>query len=132
VRVGIADVDGERVVAVALAQRREPGVDRGERLVPGHFAKAVLGSEQRRAHAIAIPFEVLQRGALRAEVAVAEHVVAVAAHQRDVTTFDVQLEPARRLAEMTRAVRDPRGHPRRIRDGVAEPTGGEAEPGIDQ
>ncbi len=40
-------------------------------------------ADQRPADAVGIGFELLERGALRAEVAVAEHVVAVAAHERD-------------------------------------------------
>ena len=60
----------------------------------------------RRAQAVGVGLEVLDRGALRAEVAAAEHVVAVAAHERDLVVVEVQLEPARRFAELARAVRD--------------------------
>src|SRR5204863_5123814 len=70
---------------------------------------------QRRADAIGVGLEVLERGALRTEVPVREHVVTVAAHERDRASVEMQLEATRRFTKVARAVLDPR-HDRRLRE----------------
>jgi hypothetical protein len=105
VRAGITEIHRERVVAVLVAHTAQAFVDDRERFVPRHRAeRAVVVAHERLAHAIRISFEMLERGPLRAEVAVAEDVVFVAAHERDGAAVEMQLEPARRFAEMARAV----------------------------
>ena len=102
--LGIAEIDGERVRPVLLADRSETRVDGFERLVPRRLVKGLAAPHQGSADPVGIRFELLERSPLRAQETVTEHVVAIAAHERDGPPLEPQLEPARRLAQMTRAV----------------------------
>ena len=81
--------------------RRETPVDLGEGVVPRHLVPRITLAHLRLAQAVGIRIELLQRRALRAQEAVAEHVLAVAAHERDLAPLEAQLEPAGRLAQGT-------------------------------
>ena len=107
VRVRVPEVRGDGVVAVRGTDRAET-VGRSPRTPRPTSTSCHVSPrpDHRRAHAVGIALELLDRGALRAEVAVAEDVVAIAAHERDLAVVEVQLETARRLAEVARAVRD--------------------------
>ena len=102
-RARVAEIQRQRVGAVLLADRCEPGVDRLERLVPRHFVERVAPAHERPAHAVGIRLQLLERGALRAEEPVAEHVVTVAAYEGDRPAVEVELEPARRLTQVAGA-----------------------------
>ena len=81
VRVRVAEVHRDRVVAVRGADLAEPPSISANASSQVTSRQSSPLADQRRAHAVGIGLELLDRGALRAQVAVTEHVVAVAAHE---------------------------------------------------
>ncbi len=74
VRVPEVHADG---VAVLLKDRRQAAVNERERFVPAHRLKrSVLTAQQRRPHPVGIVVQLLEREALGADEAVAQHVLA--------------------------------------------------------
>ncbi len=114
VRIRIAEVHGHRV-AVLLEDRTEPALDLRERLVPRRVVPRVAAPDLRPADPVGVRFELLERGALGTEVAVAEHVLFVTPHQGELVVVEVQLQAAGRLAEWTGPVRDALRHGARLR-----------------
>jgi hypothetical protein len=54
VRVRVAQVNGNRVLAVLSDQRRKPAVDLLERLVPAGLDELAVAADQRRGEAIRV------------------------------------------------------------------------------
>ena len=75
-----------------------------ERLVPGGLREAAVGLlDERRAQPVGVLVQVLQAGRLRADEAVAEDVLLVAADLDDLAPVERHLEAAGGLAERTGA-----------------------------
>ena len=98
----VADERGDRVDAVPLEHAVEQLLAARERLVPGDLAPRVAVAHHRLRGAVGVVVQVAERRALRAEVALRPHVVAVAADQLDVLVLDVDLQAAHALAQRTR------------------------------
>ena len=113
VRVGVAEVHADRV-AVRLDDRAEAALDLGERLVPAHLAPRVTGAHLRPAESVRVRFELFDRSALRAQVAPAEHILAVPAHERDLVVLEMELQPAGCFTQRARTVRDSLRHGARV------------------
>ena len=95
-----------------------------ERLVPGDLAPASPPRPAQRtgaAQPVGIVLELGERSALRAEEAVGEHVVAVAADEHELVALEVELEPAGRLAQRAGPVRDASSHARNARTPAGRP-----------
>ena len=111
VRPGVADVDGDRVAPTVGERRREPAVDGLEGLLPRGLDQFAVAPNQRLRQAVRVVVELAQALRLRAQEAVAEDVILVAAHGDDLVVAHRDLEPAGRFAERTGAVVDRlRGH----------------------
>ena len=111
VRRRVAEVHGECVAPVPLDHAAEAVLDGRPRLVPRHFDVHAVALDERSPQPIRILVELTQRRTLRADEALREHVVAVAADPCDLlgtvrVTGNRDLEPAARFAERTRAERD--------------------------
>ena len=85
----------------------EPFGDDGERLVPGGLGQHAVAADQRPRQPVGIVVEFGEAGALRADEALAEDVVAVAAGAGDPAVVDGQRQAAGGLAERA----DPQGCP---------------------
>jgi hypothetical protein len=98
----VAEVDGHRVVAVALAHV-EQAVDRlAQRLVPRHLDEVAAGPAQRPAQAVAVLGQRLEAVRLGTDVAARERIVDVAADTVDAAAVvDIDGDAAGRLAEGT-------------------------------
>ncbi len=101
VREGVADVRRDRFDPVLLDHRREQFRAPSERFFPTHLAPLVAVAHHRFAQAIGVVVQVTERRALGADVALAPHVVAVAADELHLLVLDVDLEAAHRFAERT-------------------------------
>jgi hypothetical protein len=99
VRRGVAEIQRGGVATVLLEDRLQPGVDLGERLVPGRLAQLAVAPDHRRAEAIRILVELLEPVRLGTEEAAAEHVVGIAADRDHLGAAGGDLQTARRLAE---------------------------------
>ena len=110
VGVRVAEVDGHRVLPVLGDQRREPAVDLLERLVPARLHQLAVAADQRRGQPVRILVELLDPVRLRADEAVAEHVVHVAADRDHLPSLGLDLEAAGGFAERAGPV--VRGHAR--------------------
>ena len=118
----VAEVHRHRLAAVLGVDRAQALVDERERLLPRDLVEAaVRAPQQRRAQAVGVVVQLAERRALRADEAVAEDVVLVAAHARDAVVLDRQLEAAGGLAERAGADGGARGggHRRNLRLGAA-------------
>ena len=104
VRVRVAEVDGGRVAVAVGEDRAEAGVDLGERLVPGRLDELAVAADEGRREPVGVRVELADAGALRADEAVAEDVVGVAADLDDLAALERHLEPAGRLAERAGSV----------------------------
>ena len=109
VHARVAQVDRHGVAAVALDDPPEPGLDRGEGLVPGDLlpgggVRVVAPAHEGPAEAVGVGVEVVQRRALGADEAAGEGVVAVAADAHHGVVAHGELEPAAGLAERAGAV----------------------------
>ena len=113
---GIAEVDPDRVGAVGLDDRRQAPGDLLKRLVPGRGAQLAVAAHKRRAQAVGILLQRAQAGALGADEALGEDVVAVAADLLEPAVLvERQLEAAGRLTQGAGRVGGPRGARRRRR-----------------
>ena len=72
-----------------VEDRQEALLDLGEGLVPADLDEDAVPLDQRAAQPVRVLVELLQGRALRADVAVAEHVVAVAADADDLLAVGV-------------------------------------------
>ena len=104
VGVRVAEVDGNGVAAVGVDDGPKAPIDLGPGLLPRHLDQLTVAADQRRTDPVGILVQLLQRRALRADVAVAEHVVAVAADALHVlctvgTSPQRDLQAAPRLAQ---------------------------------
>ena len=81
--VRVAQRERERIAAMLGHQRWQPARDLGVGLVPGRLDEAAVALDQGLAQAIRVVLQVFQRHRLRAQVAVAEHVLLVAADGDD-------------------------------------------------
>ena len=129
VRVGIADVRRDRVGAVGVADRAQPGRDQLEGLLPLRFAERRAFADQRAAQAVGIFLQALQAVRLRTDVAAREGVLGIAAHGADAVAFEFDGDAAVRLAERAGAVDGARSRCgaggqgwRLLRGGRGEPT----------
>ena len=108
VGVRVADVDRAGVPAVLVEEREEPPLDLREGLVPAHLHEGAVSLDDGAAQPVRILVELLERGALGADVALAEDVVTVAPDPHDLLAGrrgpQGDLEPAARLAQRARAV----------------------------
>ena len=108
----VAQVERDRVGAVAGAQCIEPRADESERFVPAdRLELSVRRFSQRRAQPVGIVMHVANRHALGADEAAREHVLFVAAHRDDAVALDLKRKPATRLAK--RAAAEDRAAPTR-------------------
>jgi hypothetical protein len=105
VRAGVADVHSRRVAPARLEDRAEAFRDHREGLVPAGRQELAAAAHERRAHTVGVLVEVLERDALRAEEAVAEDVVAVAADRGHRVAVERDLQAAGRLAQRAGAIR---------------------------
>src|SRR6202035_4932868 len=97
VSAGVAQVDGDRV-AVLCQERRQALRDQLERLVPRRRPVDSVGAlDQRRADAIWIRVELLQRVPLGADEALAEDVFPISADRHDLLPLKLDLQAACRL-----------------------------------
>ena len=103
VRIRIADVCADRPATVTRDHSAQSLVDLDPRLVPRHGDEFTVALHERCADAVRVLVQLLERASLRTDEALREHVVAVATDARDGVTDDGDLQPARRLAEWTRA-----------------------------
>src|SRR5829696_1673036 len=72
----------------------------GERLGPGRRPELAVAAHLGRPQPVRIGVELTERSALRADVATAEHIRAVAPNPRDsVVAVELEFEPAGRLAQ---------------------------------
>ena len=112
VRVGVPDVRRDRAAAVRVDDGPQPLVDDGERLGPTDLAMAaaLAVAHERATQPVGVVHELAERGALRADVAAAEDVLAIAPDARDDAVLDVQLETAGGLAQRADVERRGRGH----------------------
>ena len=99
VDVGVAHVDGDRAHAVLGHDRGQQLFAAGERLGPRDLAPLVAVADHRHADAVGVVVQFAERGALRAEEALAPHIGAVAAHPRDPVAVGLDLQAAHRLAQ---------------------------------
>jgi hypothetical protein len=106
VGVGVAQVDGHRV-AVRGQDRGQPVIDEGERLVPARGAMAVAVPDHRRAQAVRVLVQLLERRALGAHEAAAEDVLRVAPDRDELVAVERQLQAARGLAQRAGPERRP-------------------------
>jgi hypothetical protein len=94
---------------VRLEDREQPALDLLERLVPADLHELPVPLHERAADPVRVLVELLERGALRADVALAEDVVLVAADAGDLLPFGTvlqrDLETAPGLAQRARAER---------------------------
>ena len=103
---GVAEVDGDRV-APALGERRgEAAVDLRQRLLPARLDELAVAADERRGQPVGVLVERLQALRLRADEAVAEDVVVVAADRDDLVAAHRHGEAAGRFAERAGAVVD--------------------------
>jgi hypothetical protein len=105
VRTRIADVQRRRVAAAGLEDRPQPLGDDRIGLVPARRHELAVAAHERPAHAVGILVQVLERDSLRAQEAVAEDVVAVAADRGHRVAVEPDLQAAGRLAQRAGAVR---------------------------
>ena len=96
---GIAEVDGDAVASMLGQDGRQPPLDLGERLVPGDLAPRLAGADHRRAQAVGIAVQLLERVGFGADVAVREDVVLIAANGDDLWPAGHDLQAAGGLAE---------------------------------
>ena len=87
----------------------QTALDLGERVVPRYRLEVPVAPDQRRAQAIGVGVELLQRVALRTDEAAAEDVVRVAADAHDFAAAGADLETAGGLAERAGVVVHPVG-----------------------
>ena len=96
----VAPVEADRVTAAPRTDLAEAAGDQIERLVPGDLLEvACRVATHRPAQPVRVVVDVGNGDALRADVALGEDVVVVAAHGDDAIVLDLELEPAGRLAE---------------------------------
>ena len=104
VGVGVAHVRAHGVAAVLGQDGGEALVDHPERLVPRGLGQLAVGAaHQRRAQPVGVGAQVLQAGGLRAQEALAEHVLLVTAHLHDLAPVQLHGQAAGGLAEGTGA-----------------------------
>ena len=127
VHVRVAQVEGDRVPAVRLDDPGQPVVHGRERLVPADRLPPVAPAQSRLADPVGVGIQMAEARALRAQVAAAERVVAVAAHAGDLVAVHGQLQPACRLAQRAGGVgqRHAVKLPRRRRRGWATSSPGQ-------
>ena len=101
VRVRVADVGADGLASVCIDHRHEPALDLRKRVVPGGGLEAAAAADERRAEAIGVRVEVLQRVRLRTDEAVAEDVVGVTADGGDLGAARRDREPTGRFAQGT-------------------------------
>ena len=105
VGVRVAEVDPDRRAAVLTDDRAEAFRDDGERLVPRRLGQDAVATDQRPRQPVGVVVEFGEARALRADEALAEHVVVVAAGAGDPAVGDGQRQAAGGLAERA----DPQG-----------------------
>ena len=98
---GVAQVHRDRVAVAVGPDPSEPLGDGGEGLVPGGLDQHAVTAHQRRAETVRVLVQLAQRGALRADEPVGEHIVAVAADAHDGAVAHGQLEATGGLAQRT-------------------------------
>jgi hypothetical protein len=103
VHVRVAEDGSDGVRPVPLDDRPQSGRDGVEGLSPGGLAQFAVLAHERRPQPVGVAVGRPERGALRADEPLAEHVVAVPARARHPGPLDGEREPARRLAEGTDA-----------------------------
>ncbi len=99
---GVADERGRRGDAVAVEHAVDQVLAAVERFVPRHLAPRVAVAHHRLTQTVGIVVQVTQGRALRAQVTLRPHVVAIPTDQRDVIALHVDLQPAHALTERTR------------------------------
>ena len=106
VHIRVAQVDGHGVTAVLLDDRRQPALDLGKRLVPRRRVQlAVVAPDHGRAQTVRILVQVLERGALGTDVALAPRILTVAADATDgAVVLELDLQGAGRLTQWARPV----------------------------
>jgi len=101
-RVPLAERD--RVLPVTAPHLAEAPADVGEGLVPAHLHEAVLLAAHRVPEPVRVFVDVLERDRLRAQVAPAQRIVAVAADPQDPAALVLDGEPADGFAQVAGAV----------------------------
>ena len=104
VGVRVAEVGADRVAVAVGEDRAEAGVDRLEGLVPARLDQLAVAADQRRREPVGVGVQLAEAGALRADEALAEDVVGVAADLASPRARRARAQPAGRLAERTGAV----------------------------
>ena len=109
---GVAQVGGARAAAVLLEEGQEPALDLLEGLRPGDLDVHAVSLDERATDPVGVLVQLLQGRALRADVALAEHVVLVAPDAGDLLArgrvAQGDLQPAAGLAQRARAERGAR------------------------
>ena len=100
----VADVGGERPGAGSVAHPVEQLLAAPERGVPAHRGPPLAVTDHGLAQPVRVVVQMPERGALRAQEAVAPHVVAVGADATHLVAFHLDLEAAHGLTERTGAV----------------------------
>ncbi len=102
----VAEVGAHRVAPVLVAQRPQPPPGQVERLGPGDLLEAVAHPTQGSAQPLRVVVQRLERGALGAQEAAAQHVVGVALDPQHLLAPHAHADAAVGLAERTLALND--------------------------
>ena len=102
----IADHQAARSVAVLGSEGHESPLDLGEGLVEAHLFEHAVAPHERTPEPVGVVVEVLECRTLRAEEAVAAHVVAVAADPHDTVAVEGDLDAAPGFAQRAGVMRD--------------------------
>ncbi len=103
----VADVERHGIVAVACAHFTDASLDLLERRGPGNLFPSRRRASHRPAQPVRVLVEVLQRDGFRADVAAAQHVVAVGLDREDLSVPMLDHDAAHGLADRAGAVMQP-------------------------
>ena len=104
VRARVAEVGGDRVVAVAPLDRAQPVRGHVERLVPADLHPLGADPAHRAPESVGIVVQVRERRRLRADVAARDRVLRVAGDPQHAVALDLHVDAAVRLAQRALAM----------------------------
>ena len=104
VDIGIAQVSRHRRGAMGLLDRGQARTRQRERVVPADGAPTRTLAQHRHVQPVRVGFQIEDRIALRANMPLAEGIGGIAANRGQCAVLELQLQPADRLAQITRAI----------------------------
>ena len=110
VRTRVAEIGANRLAAVVGDDLGEPTFDVFPRFFPRHFNMFAIAPHEWLTQPIGVFVQLLQSRAFRADVALGEHIVHVAANPHDGGVTHRNLQPATCFAKRTRAHHNAVGH----------------------